>query len=469
MCQGDGLSSGKVEGIVIRSYYTRIRGENEYGVLIADSGEERRIVCKDIIIPGACIRAEGELSAELKLITHKVEVLGGESEKAAYEIITKKIGSTLAIPDKAAMLPDDLVMTALWPQLKEAAQGLAVADRLHRSVLLRFHGDADGICGAFALTSVLHCKAFQQNSAVYSVRDALRDISLIGQENRPFIILLDFGSSDPCNEGLELLRAANIQYIVIDHHPLGKKPPEKTISPFQVSEKASKYTAGYLACEIGCAIGLDRERAFELAKIACAGDKSDILPIVKEDVQKAMVLDYLASHVSFGNNLDFYKSVMANPELFASIAQQAEESIEEAAQKAMEGMKSNKTPKLETFIFSLGRVVKRGEWPPSSKVTTRIYDKIRNGPEGHGKAIICLGYTERSIIMRISDEAVALGFSANTLAQRMKDSMADFVDGGGGHVKAGAIKVKVGFVKEVLNELSREIEKETGAEINKKA
>lgn len=432
-------------------------------MLIADSGEERRIVCKDIIIPGACIRAEGELSAELKLITHKIEILNGENERTAYEAIIKKIKSSLAIPDKPALLPNDEVMLALWPKLNAAALDFAVADKLHRSIMLRFHGDADGICGAFALTSVLHCKAFQQNSAVYSVRDALRDISLIGQENRPFIILLDFGSSDPCNEGLELLRAANIQYIVIDHHPLGKRPPEKTISPFQVSEKASKYTAGYLACEIGCAIGigLDRERALELAKTACAGDKSDILPIKKEDVKKAMVLDYLASHVSFGNNLDFYKSVMANPELFASIAGQAEESIEEAAQKAMEGMKSSNTQnaKLETFIFALGRVVKRGEWPPSSKVTTRIFDKIRTGPEGHGKAIICLGYTERSIIMRISDEAVALGFSANTLAQKMKDSMADFVDGGGGHVKAGAIKVKVGFVKEVLNELSREIER----------
>lgn len=400
----------------------------------------------------------------MKLIAHKVEILGGESEKLEYEMITKKIKSSIAISDSPALLPDDPTMVGLWPKLKSAAQELTVAERLRRSILLRFHGDADGICGAFALTGVLHCKAFQQNSAIYGVRDALRDISLIGQENKPLVLLLDFGSSDPCAEGLELLKAAGIEYVVIDHHPLGKTPPEKTISPFQVDKKASKYTAGYLACEIASAIGFDKGKALELAKIACAGDKSDILPVGKEEVRKAMVLDYLASHVSFGNNLDFYKSVMVKDELFSSISTQAEESIEEAARKAMEGMKSSKTQnaELETFIFPLGRVVKRGEWPPSSKVTTRVYDKIRDAPENKGKAFICLGYTERSIIMRISDEAVALGLSANGLAENIKISMADFVDGGGGHVKAGAIKVKVGFVKEVLNEVIREIEKKSG-------
>jgi len=443
---------------VTRSYYSRIKGENEYGVETGAS--ERRLVSPQSIAPGSVIMADGEFNAESKLVSKKVEILSGAAADKSRDAIMEKIRLAVSVPGKPQLLPDDQLVRSLWPDLMGAASKMIVAERLRRSVMLRFHGDADGICGAFALTSVLHCKALQQNSAVYSVRDALRDISFIGQENRPFMILLDFGSSDACNEGLDILRAGGIEYIVIDHHPLGKSPPQGTISPFKIEDKASRYTAGYLGCEVAAALGFDKEMAHSLARIACAGDKSDILPVDAQDVKKAMVLDFLASHVSFGNNLDFYKNVMVKDELFHSIAGQAEESIEEAAQKAMAQMKASKTAdgKLEIILFPLGKIVKRGEWPSSSKVTTRIFDKLRN--ERPESAFICLGYTERSVIIRLNDEAVSSGLGANALAEAMKMSMPDFVEGGGGHVKAGAIRVKIGFAKDVVNELLRRIEAE---------
>ena len=94
----------------------------------------------------------------------------------------------------------------------------------------------------------------------------------------------------------------------------------------------------------------------------------------------------------------------------------------------------------------------RGEWPPSSKITTRVFDKLKGE-----NALICIGYTERSIIMRLNDAAVSAGLGANLLAEKMKASMGDFIEGGGGHAKAGAIRVKEGFVKEVLGQLLAEL------------
>jgi len=443
----------EIEGIVFRAQYARGRGETEY--TITNGSGEYTFLSRESIPPGSCMRIEGEMDEQLRIIPKKIATLGQEEARKVYGVVETKIKSSFALPEKPQLLADDETMQKLWPSLREVAAELLCAKKLRRSVLLRFHGDADGICGAFALTGIINCKAYQQNSAIYGVRDALRDIGTVGQENRPMVILLDFGSNDASAEGLGLLRAAGIRCILIDHHPLGSNPPPETLSPFRFAEKASKYTAGYLACEIAAACGMNMGEAAALAKAACAGDKSDILPHDGDDVKKAMVLDFLASHVSFGNNLDFYKNVMAKEELFASIANQAEESIEEAAQKAMAGMKRVESGKLETAVFSLGKVVKRGEWPPSSKVTTRIYDKLRQ--ERGDKPLICIGYTEHSIIMRLNDDAVTLGLSANGLAEKLKATMADFVEGGGGHVKAGAIRVKKGFVKEVVNELVREI------------
>lgn len=394
---------------------------------------------------------EGEAEG-MRLAVKSIAVLQGEEAQKAYDRVAANVKKSAAVPAAPPLLDDELT-AKLWPSMKEAALTLLCAKKLGRAVLLRFHGDADGVCGAFAITSVVNCRAFQQNSAIYSVRDALRDMAAIGQENRPLIVLLDFGSSDASMEGLGLLKAAGIESLIIDHHPPGKSNTWQMVSPFRVADNVSRYTAGYLACEIAVACGLPKERGMELARVACSGDKSDILASGEDDMRKALVLDFLASHVSFGNNLDFYKNVMSKDELFRSIMQQADESIEDAAEKAVAKSKKQQEGALEIVSFPLEALVKKGEWPSSSKITTRVYDKLCAQGD---RPILCLGYTDRSIIIRLNDRAAALGLSANELAEKIKSVMADFVDGGGGHVKAGAIRVKRGFSKDVLNELLRQ-------------
>jgi len=439
-----------LEGVVSRIRY--FHGKKEY--VLTDGKSDYAFYSDETIPQGAIIALEGDMGVE-KIAAKKVSVLDGEKAKKTLDRVRANIASSADLPDSPSLLKDELT-EKLWPLLKEAALEVLFAKKLGRSVLLRFHGDADGVCGAFALTGVLPCKAFQQNSAIYSVKDALRDMAMMGQESSPFVLLLDFGSSEGCREALDLLTAGGIDYLVIDHHPYGdsEKNNKKIVNPFSLSENVSKYTAGYLACEVAVACGFDIERARSLARIACSGDKSDILQSGPEDAKKAMVLDFLASHVSFGNNLDFYKKVMEKEELFRSIVLQADESIEEAAQKAIARMKKQEREDgrgLQIVVFSLEGIVKKGEWPPASKITTRVFDKLKdNAP------LLCIGQTDRSLIMRLDDNAVAMGLSANGLAEKIKTSMADFVEGGGGHVKAGAIRVRKGFVKEVLNELIRE-------------
>lgn len=369
---------------------------------------------------------------------------------------------TLGDVVEADPLLQDETTKALLPKIRELGRRLSEARAERRFILLRFHHDADGISGALALSEVVRASARQQNSAVYSRKDAVRDLGNLAYEQSPLVLLLDFGMNGQSEEGIRLLKASGAWVAVIDHHPPSgsvEKIADACITPWEFSKgrDSSKYTAGYLACEIAAAGGADRQKALGLAKIACAGDKSGILPVGPAEKEKALVLDFLAAHASFGNNLDFYRKVMASDELFRSIAQQAKDSIEEAAQKAMAGMKKITTNDLEIVTFTLERIARIGEWPSSSKITTHVYEKLMGEQGGNPKPLFCVGYTDRSLIMRLNDAAVALGLSANDLAERMKKTMPDFVEAGGGHAKAGAMRVRTGFAKEVLGELLREI------------
>ncbi len=365
------------------------------------------------------------------------------------------------------LLVEDEVTKALAPAMEKMAELLASARDAGRFILLRFHHDADGISGALALSEALRFQAHQQNSATYGARDAVRDLGNISHEKQPLVVLVDFGSNRESVEGLELLKAAGMEIAIIDHHPPtgSGRPATAMLTPWDVSGAAqtSRYVAGYLCAEVArimmAAAGAEGAGGkaeadagiARYARIACAGDRSALLEAGADDRKAALVLDYLAAHSGYGNNLRFYKSVLSRQELFGSIAQRAQESIDEAADRALAGAKRTKDGGVEICTFGLEGVVRKGEWPGSSKITTCIFDRLK-----HGGPLLCVGYTGRSIIIRANDSAVARGLGANVLAERVKKGMADFVEGGGGHAKAGAIRVREGFTREVLNALVRE-------------
>ncbi|MBD3210608.1 hypothetical protein GF318_04480 [Candidatus Micrarchaeota archaeon] len=394
------------------------------------------------------VAVRGE-TRENSIESASVSVLEEKDAERVQQEVEEKIQKSLEFPEGPSLVEDEMT-EKLWPKIAGTAARIIIAKKLGKEILLRFHGDADGISGAFAITDVLRAKAFQQNSAVYSVRDALRDISTIGQEGKAVVILLDFASNNASLEAISLLKAAGLEVLIIDHHPPGDRNNGEMLNPAAYSPEGSKYPAGYLACEIAIACGMEKDMARKLAGIACAGDKSPLFGMEKEDVEKAMVLDFLAAHISYGNNLSFYRKVMKNESLFSSIARQAEESIDEATQKALAKEKTDEGA-VRIISFPLEGIVKKGEWPPAGKITTSVFEKEKDGP------LVCIGHTERSLILRISTGAVDMGLSANELAGGIMESMPDFVEGGGGHAKAGAIRTRAGFAKDVLNELIRRI------------
>ena len=329
----------EIIGIVMRSQM--VRGQSI--ATITNGSETYKVIGKEPLANGIA-HVSGtlrEFEGEMAIYANSVEIIFGDSARKEHIKIAERASGTISIVDVEPLVTDE-VMEALKPRIAEAAQKILAAKKLNRFILLRFHGDADGVSGAMALTKLCRMYAIQQNSAVYSVKDAMKDLAQIHYETMPLVILLDFGSSDESTEGIQLLKASGAEILVIDHHPCGGKIKQNAnlfVSPWVVESDAkletqnqtqetvdpSQYPAGYLATEIARAGGLNNEIVEPLARISCAGDKSSIIIVSDTDKERALVLDYMASYSGFGNNLEFYENIMKKPELFQSMLLQARE------------------------------------------------------------------------------------------------------------------------------------------------
>lgn len=426
---------------------------------------------------------------------HRIERLGNGKDSAALSRIESRLASSFK-SHPWTPLSSDPDTPKLAPMLLSAFGKLLAARTLQRFMFFKYHHDADGISAALAMLSFLPGKAVQQNSAVYNAREAVRDLATFQYETRPLVVLLDLGSGGESAEGLALLKAAGVETIVIDHHPVapvilplvsimvnpwlldleaashsksegGLKAEERPgpesrslrnpgdcesrsvsrmATQHRESERCagslSRFSAGYLACELARLAGCP-EDVLSLAQISCAGDKSDILPLRPEDHERALVLDYLAMNAGSGN-LPFYKKTLGNPELFRSLVRQAEEKIGELAHRAQEQWKTRKYGDLTVYTVDLGALLKGNEFHSKGKIATALLELQR--PQD---PVIILGYDERTIVLRATAAAVAEGFSLAALIEKVKPSMASFIESGGGHAKASAIRCRQGFAKDV--------------------
>jgi RecJ-like exonuclease len=449
-----GFSEGQrieVRGVITYSKY--FGGERKYFLNSGDAKFTFR--SRDSFGNGDVVSVEGVLEnlADFAIKPGGVILLEGKESDDAYAEIEKKVMANAKINN--SILFENPASAALKDKMETVSRKLLSAKELNRFILLRFHGDADGIAGALALKNFIRFKPYQQNSAVYSPRDAVNDLGLLHHENRPLAVLLDFGTNKESLDGLNLLKAGGIEVICIDHHPLHRPLEAKVgilLSPWLVEglEDASQYTAGYLAAEIANMCNV--ENVENLARIACAGDKSGVAAPGDEDRKTALVLDYLAAHASFGNSLDFYADVLENKELFSSIWSQASEKINAVLDAVLPKIKKTEKKGIIIYIVPLETVVIPKEFPNKSKVTTAVFENFRTD-----SPMITIGYGKRTVILRGNDAFVKKGYSFSDIIGKLSSDMKDFVVAGGGHAKAAAMRVKEDYGKSVVDRLMEEL------------
>lgn len=430
----------ELEGVVVSQKY----GRNIIEYVIYTPEGKFSFFSSENLPKGSEIVVDGIVSSLLPLSISAKNIV---EKPGIYQKVVDSIEEKAVLKN---FLLDNQLTTRLGDRFRSISKRLYSAKELNRFVLLRFHGDADGIAGALALGSAIAFRALQQNSAVYQQRDVVSDMGAIYHEKRPLVILLDFGSNDKSSRQLELLRASGAEIILIDHHPLDKETaaiPHLLLSPWLLDglENPSSYTAGYLTSELAALLGIESTK---YARIACAGDKSTVCPVSEDDRNAALVLDYIASSTTYGNNLAFYKDVLGKSELFSSILAQARESIDEATNKAIAKMKKIEKEKVNIFIVPLSGLIKRGEFPTSSKIASAVLDRMK----GQGSAVV-IAHRAGVIILRADRSAVEAGIDFSAIIEKISFRFGGFIHSGGGHATAAAIHTQRGYEHSVIEAL----------------
>ncbi|MFA5412362.1 MAG: DHH family phosphoesterase [Candidatus Micrarchaeia archaeon] len=420
--------------------------------ILTDGEAEIEFHSREFYKIGDAYFASGTVVSDRGFLVLKPEKM--ERRPAAYASVLKMAEENAAVSHEKFLA--DGLMEKLRGRVELAARKLIAARKLGRFILLKFHNDADGVAGALAITKILgNVQSHQQNSALYRVADAMRDVNVIRYERSPLVVIVDCGSGEDSREGLQILKAGGAEIMLIDHHP-----PEKGVegicsaflSPWAVSEEeeASTYPAGYLCCEVARACGKDGMD--ELAKIACAGDKSGIMPLSDADRERALVIDYMATYAEFGNRLEFYEHAMGDKELYASILFQARERMERVKEEVGKMMKKRIEGPVAVYTVDFDKVSSR-EFPGKGKLTSRAFELVM-----HEGPVVVLGVWDGGISFRLNEDAVLRGMNASSVIEAVKAKMGSFIESGGGHGRAASLRIKRGYTKEVLEEVINQLQ-----------
>jgi len=416
-----------------------------------------------------------KVSGDVKRHGKRLEVYATEMDRLidpTRTLVSKALEKHLdseSTPLKAKPLIDDAVMRSLSKPFDECARRIRRAIFSFRPILIRYNGDADGICAGLALKRAIEPllgnevkqRLFfaQNNPAIYSQGDALRDVSIIRmlpeQMGKPLMLLVDFAANSESVGALELHKGSGSELVIIDHHPFDPKAHTMLdcfVSPMTCNG-TSDYCTGLLAGEVAKRV---HNADFEnLQHIAMAGDKSRLGKPSEKNLQLAMALDFLAHYQKQTSTLDFFDRSLKDAAFMESVYKQAIEKLKQSHELAKSLMKVKNLPNgFRLCKIRLGSAAKRGEFPTKGRVTGLVHDGLDAGADA---PLVTLGYGGRMISIRANTQARKRGFNASKLIELLKEDMKNAVESGGGHDVAASIKVNKGFGKLVLEWLYERI------------
>jgi len=370
----------------------------------------------------------------------QLEPMAGEE----LALLKEKIEKSIALEEVEPLAP---MPPEMWEALKGVARKLKVAELLSSFNVMRYHGDADGISAAFQL-SFLPALKFQQNGPHYTARDALTDVQNAQHAPAKLLLLLDFVGEE--EEGLEIAKAGGFDVVVLDHHE--HKPHEGVleVNPWHYGLDSS-YTAGYLAYEVARLLGKGQE---EWLGPSLAGDKSELFPYTKEDRERALVMDFLAT-TSSSSSLDFYRKTLSDQALFKTILMQAEDSMLELKQIIVRMVKKRQVGNATVYLLNTDAVKRRRDFPSRAKLTTLLFEMVKD------KEALAIGYSSRVVTFRLSPSLAEKGVDVRRIIEDIKAKYSDIVVSGGGHPRAGSVIFLEGYkdlvVEEALKALARAV------------
>ena len=424
-----------------------------------------------------------------------------------------------AEPEDVDFLVKSDVLNRLKPKMREAAQKIRRAILDGRTILLRHHNDADGICAGVAMEKALiplieeinpsndaqyyYFKRSPSKAPFYELEDVVKDLSfaLEDQERHgqklPLIVLLDNGSTEEDIVALMQAKIYDIEVVVIDHHSPGElltkderdgeiygatvvvdEYVDTHVNPYLVGGD-SQLTAGALATEVAHIINPSvKDLIKHLPAVAALGDHAECGEVYqylqlasekgysKEHLAKiAECVDFEAYFLRFMNGRGIMDTILAvdnfdkHEKMIDALYKEYQKRVDTQLKAALPNIKRTQ---LENGIYfnliDVEKFAHKFTFPAPGKTCGFVHDHVIK-ELGEDKPIVTLGHGPDFGVFRATDAVnEEFGFNVNDIVSTMIKRVPSAGIDGGGHECAGSIKYIEGLGEELLYKVVEEIQ-----------
>jgi RecJ-like exonuclease len=459
---------------------------------------------------GNIVEVLGEVNlhgGKVQIESESIEVLHGKEAINARKMIDDAIDKK-AQPKYTEIMVESEVLDKLKNRMVLAAKSIRRAIFDGRSILVRHHADADGICAGVAMEKAViplirdinpgsdaewhFFKRAPSKAPFYEVEDVVKDLSFALEDMErhgqklPLIVLLDNGSTEEDILALIKAKIYDIEIVVIDHHYPGEVENEKVavdeyvdvhVNPYLVGGN-SEITAGALSFEVSKMINPDvKDYLMHLPGIAAVGDHAnskeanEYIKIAeskgysREDLEKiATVIDFEAFYLRFMNGRGIIDTILGlgnldkHTKLVDALYRESEKRVENQLKAALPNLKTQKLPNGIIFnVLDVEKYAHKFTYPAPGKTTGYVHDAMVK-KYGEDKPIITLAYGPDFGVIRATNAVNEIfGFNLNTIISKLFDEIPEAGIDGGGHECAGSLKFVEGLSKKVLGAFAEEI------------
>ena len=462
------------------------------------------------IMTSHMVEVLGEVSlhgGKIQIETEYMERLTGAEASEARKAIDKALDKR-AQPENTSLLQESPTLEKLRPQLAQAAQAIRRAILDGRSILVRHHADADGICAGVAVEKAViplireinpandsewhYFRRSPSKAPFYELEDVVKDLSfaLEDQERHgqklPLVVLLDNGSTEEDILSLMKVKVYDMEIVVVDHHFPGEVVDGRVavddyvdfhVNPYLVGGD-SQITAGALAVEMAGMINPQvTDRIRHLPGIAAVGDHARSLEAERyieiaaekgydwEDLEKiATTIDFEAFYLRFMNGRGIMDTILGlgnrdkHTKLVDALYQESQRRVKWQLAAAMPNLKTQNLPNGIIFnVLDVEKYAHKFTYPAPGKTCGYVHDQVVQ-KHGEETPILTLAYGPDFGVIRATDAVnEKFGFNLNKIIMELAEEIPEAGIDGGGHECAGSLKFVEGLSKKVLSSFAGKV------------
>ena len=462
------------------------------------------------IVTGDIVEIMGEVSlhgGKIQIESESIEKVQGKEESEIRKLINDALDER-AEPEPTEFLIESPTLEKLRPKMMEAAKAIRRAVLDGRSILVRHHADADGICAGVAIEKAVvpilkeanndsdaewhFFKRAPSKAPFYEIEDVVKDLSFSLEDMErhgqklPLLVLLDNGSTEEDILAIMQVKIYGIEVVVIDHHFPGEVTDGRVavdeyvdthVNPYLVGGD-SQITAGALAVEVAKMINPDvKDRLIHFPGIAAVGDHArseeaeayiklaEEKGYSRDDLDKvATCIDFEAFFLRFMNGRGIIDTILGlgdqdkHEKLVDALYKESERRVETQMRAALPNLKTQELPNGLVFsVLDVEKFAHKFTYPAPGKTCGFVHDNVvqRYGEE---RPIVTLAFGPDFSVIRATDAVNEIyGFNLNNIVSKLAVEIPAAGIDGGGHECAGSLKFIEGLSKEVLDAFAREV------------